>query len=613
MLRRSSIERGFIFRLAFADLWHEKTLSACIVFSLAAVISPLMLMFGLKFGTVETLRVRLIQDPANRELRPVSSVSRPRDWFNSFRKRPGVGFLVPTIRQIAATVSIKTNAGTKTDIDLIPSGFGDRLLLENEIQIPQFGELVLTALAARELNVQTNDEVSVIVTRSRGAEAERFSARARVSGTLPMRSNGLKAAFVCLEFLESVEAYKDGFAVPQLGVEGELPLAYPEYDGAVVIISDKLTEERKLSLIIDTGLSKIDELQNEQTCAMTGWSVSDHHYVYLLKCGESTIREDSIAALREQLRGSGAEVLPWVKPQMVSLEGPGQNSSESIQVFGLSVAPQLADRIGMRPAPPWGDSVVDVRQILKPASMQNSPSIVLNVKDGGGDLNFPIEVVGSIADGAQAVVPVGLAGILRLSKLRGIRFDSGLGKFLLERRAYSGFRMYADSIENVEPLRAALLEEGINTHTEAQRIAEVKELDQQLTMIFWLIAVVGLTGALAALVASLYASVQRKRRELGILRLIGLTGRHLMRFPVYQSSLCVSGSFLLAALFFQLISESINRLFRGHLESGESFCRLPFTMILSAFGFVLLIGIIAAAFAAIKINQASAADAMRDE
>jgi putative ABC transport system permease protein len=428
-----------------------------------------------------------------------------------------------------------------------------------------------------------------------------------------MRSNGLKAAFVCLEFLESVEAYKDGFAVPQLGVEGELPLAYPEYDGAVVIISDKLTEERKLSLIIDTGLSKIDELQNEQTCAMTGWSVSDHHYVYLLKCGESTIREDSIAALREQLRGSGAEVLPWVKPQMVSLEGPGQNSSESIQVFGLSVAPQLADRIGMRPAPPWGDSVVDVRQILKPASMQNSPSIVLNVKDGGGDLNFPIEVVGSIADGAQAVVPVGLAGILRLSKLRGIRFDSGLGKFLLERRAYSGFRMYADSIENVEPLRAALLEEGINTHTEAQRIAEVKELDQQLTMIFWLIAVVGLTGALAALVASLYASVQRKRRELGILRLIGLTGRHLMRFPVYQSSLCVSGSFLLAALFFQLISESINRLFRGHLESGESFCRLPFTMILSAFGFVLLIGIIAAAFAAIKINQASAADAMRDE
>ena len=428
-----------------------------------------------------------------------------------------------------------------------------------------------------------------------------------------MRSNGLKAAFVCLEFLESVEAYKDGFAVPQLGVEGDLPLAFPEYDGAVVILSDKLNEERKLSLIINTGLSKIDELQEDQTRSVVGWSVSDPCHVYLLKCGESTIREDSIAVLQEQLRGSGAAVLPWVKPLTVSLEGQDQTHPESLQVFGLSVAPQLADRVGIQPSPPWGDSAHDVRQILKPSSLEVSSSVVLKVMEGAGSLSFPAEVVGITAAGSSAIVPVGLAGILRLSKLRGVRFDSGLGKFLLERRAYSGFRMYADSIEAVEPLRVALLEEGINTHTEAQRIAEVKQLDQQLTRIFWLIAVVGLTGALAALVASLYASVQRKKRELGILRLIGLTGRHLMRFPVYQSSLCVSGSFLLASLFFELMSGSINRLFRGHLQLGESFCRLPFTMVLSAFGFVLLIGIIAAAFAAIKINKASAADAMRDE
>src|SRR5436309_10788078 len=98
------IQRGLLIRLATADLWHEWSLSACVVLALAAVIAPLLLIFGLKFGTIETLRQRLVQDPANREVRPLATVSRERNWFEEMSRRPEVGFIIPTTRQIASSI-----------------------------------------------------------------------------------------------------------------------------------------------------------------------------------------------------------------------------------------------------------------------------------------------------------------------------------------------------------------------------------------------------------------------------------------------------------------------------------------------------------------------------
>src|SRR5262249_26988959 len=150
--------------------------------------------------------------------------------------------------------------------------------------------------------------------------------------------------------------------------------------------------------------------------------------------------------------------------------------------------------------------------------------------------------------------------------IRLLHFDEHTGQLLLERRHYADFRMYARTIDNVGPLRRLLAAEGIEVHTEEQRISEVTELDHHLTRIFWLIATVGMTGGVAALVASLYASIERKRRELGVLRLIGLSRTCLIRFPVYQSLLLATGSYLAATCVFYGIAITINQLFRNQLH-----------------------------------------------
>jgi putative ABC transport system permease protein len=52
--------------LATAHLLHEWVLTLCLVLALAAVLAPLLVLFGLKHGTIHTLRERLVEDPVFR-------------------------------------------------------------------------------------------------------------------------------------------------------------------------------------------------------------------------------------------------------------------------------------------------------------------------------------------------------------------------------------------------------------------------------------------------------------------------------------------------------------------------------------------------------------------
>lgn len=608
------VERGLVFRLAASDLHHEWVLSLCLVLALAAVIAPLLLMFGLKFGTIETLRLRLIQDPANREIRPLTTVSRDLDWFHRMAQRPEIGFIIPTTRQIAAGVLVKPVSGTgRVEVDLIPTEHGDRLLIENGAPIPKFGEAVLTAITAQTLNVRTGDHISVSATRSHGANSERASVEMVVVGTLSMRASGLKAIYAPLEFLEAIEAYKDGLAVPVLGWKGSLPVATPEYDGAIVVLAEKLPEEKQLRLVANTGFSRIKEIAAEKLSSLAGWSVATGHVVYLLGTESSTVRDDSISAVRDRLRGLKAEVIPWVSPLDITVSDE-RHETTILRLQGLSLSSPKAAELGVNPSPPWGEAERDPFQILLPANLSPRGKVIVTTAHSGKSLAVPVQVVSGLSLLPHvALVPTSLAGVLRLSQMRKLNFDSASRQVLLERRNYAGFRMYARSIDDVERVRRLLAEEGLNVYTEAQRIAEVTELDRHLTRIFGLIAVVGVTGGMAALVASLYASIERKRRELGVLRLVGLSKRYLMRFPVYQSLLFVVASYGLAGVFFYGIAVTINQVFRSHLQYGESFCRLPAVYQFAALSGALALAALAASLAALRVSRTSAADALRDE
>ena len=67
--------------LAFRDYIHEWRMSSCFILALASVLAPMLLLFGLKFGIVTGMMDRLVEDPRNREIRPVGANRFDYDWF----------------------------------------------------------------------------------------------------------------------------------------------------------------------------------------------------------------------------------------------------------------------------------------------------------------------------------------------------------------------------------------------------------------------------------------------------------------------------------------------------------------------------------------------------
>src|SRR5207302_259581 len=101
-----------------------------------------------------------------------------------------------------------------------------------------------------------------------------------------------------------------------------------------------------------------------------------------------------------------------------------------------------------------------------------------------------------------------------------------------EPRDFSGWRLYAQSLDDVEPLAQGLSARGIEVATRADEIAAVKRLDRDLSLVFTIVAGLGGGGFVLSLGLSLFANVDRKRRHLSSLRLIGFTGADVASLPV---------------------------------------------------------------------------------
>jgi putative ABC transport system permease protein len=177
-----------ILRLAYRDFVHERRISLCFVLALMAVLAPLLLLFGLKFGLVDTLAQRLIQSPANREVLAVGSHQFDEAWFERIGARSDVAFLVPSTRRIAASLSRVLSPASGRELralQMIPTGAGDPLL-DDRIDVPTGrSEVVLSGSAARQLAVQPGETLVARIDRQRDGRDESAVWELTVTGIVP--------------------------------------------------------------------------------------------------------------------------------------------------------------------------------------------------------------------------------------------------------------------------------------------------------------------------------------------------------------------------------------------------------------------------------------------
>jgi hypothetical protein len=240
-----------LFRLAMSDYWHERLLSACSILGLTAVLTPLLVLLGVRHGLLAAMTEKLLRDPRTLEITPVGSGKYAPEWFTELASLPETAFVVPQTRSIAATMTLRKydgNASLRPVITpLIATGADDPLLLhrnlpraswireessDSSIKMPPEMTDANTRLAAgvivsesvmRKLGGAVDDLLEGRVDRVRSGKRESAGLPLRVLAVLPPEAQPSDMLYVPLELLTASEDYRDGKGVPFLGWSGDPP------------------------------------------------------------------------------------------------------------------------------------------------------------------------------------------------------------------------------------------------------------------------------------------------------------------------------------------------------------------------------------------------------
>jgi putative ABC transport system permease protein len=394
---------SLVVRMAWLDYRSETRLSACNVLALVAVIAPLLVLFGLKFGLIGSLTERLERDPSVREIIPLGGGRFTVQSIETLGSRPDVAFILPRTRQIAATTELTLRSEPLT-VEMVPTAAGDPLL--GALPVPErLNAVVLSKTAAEKLGASAGDWVDAAFGRQLAGRVEMRRTRLQILAVLPVEAFSRDAVFAPLGLLEAAEDFRDGRAVPSLGWDGEV--------------------------------------------------------------GDPTVQ-----------------------------------------------------------------------------------------------------------------------------------------------RIYPAFRLYARHLEDVERLRQHFADQGLAVATQAAAIAQVQSLSRNLSVVFWLIAGLAVAGACAAVFAGALAAVERKRRDLSVLRLLGFSTGALLLFVVLQALYSGAMAAVLAAALYGLAELGLNHLFAQ--TAGEYASHLLPRHYLFALLAVLSASCLAAVLGGWRVAQIEASEGIRD-
>jgi len=179
-------------------------------------------------------------------------------------------------------------------------------------------------------------------------------------------------------------------------------------------------------------------------------------------------------------------------------------------------------------------------------------------------------------------------------------------------RTYPGFRLYAASIYDVAELHEGLVDLGIDVRTRAADIDLVQRMDRNLSMVYWAIAIIGLVGFSLSLGASLWANVDRKSKELSVLRLVGFRTGDIMWFPMIQALYTAVLGWGLAAAIYRFAAWTINDMLASQMDVGQQICNLLPIHYMIALGLTIGSSVLAAALAGFRSAKIEPSEGLRE-
>lgn len=179
-----------------------------------------------------------------------------------------------------------------------------------------------------------------------------------------------------------------------------------------------------------------------------------------------------------------------------------------------------------------------------------------------------------------------------------------------ESRRYAGFRIIANDLNDVSILRERLQAQRIEVITKSREIEFVQDLNTSLNLIFMFIAITASLGFVTSTTSTIIASVRRKDKILGTLRLIGLSKLSIMAYPITQALATSVCGMILASFVYVFVAFGIDSLFSANLY-GAAVCKMELWHFVIAFIIVIMLSCLASLRAAVLASRIEPADVLR--
>lgn len=173
-------------------------------------------------------------------------------------------------------------------------------------------------------------------------------------------------------------------------------------------------------------------------------------------------------------------------------------------------------------------------------------------------------------------------------------------------------RLYASKIEDVGALADYVREGGIDVVTRASEIEAVLAIERTSAFVFTVVAWVTGIGGAAAMIGFIIMNVDRRRRELAVLQLMGVKRAEVIVFPVTQAIIIGSIGLMCGLLLYYCGEGVFNGMLGDALQDEEFVSRLRLITIAMFGGAVTVVSALSAAIGGILAAQIEPAEALRE-
>lgn len=554
-------------RFAVAELRHERLFAAGVMLAVCSVLTPVLLLLGVKNGMIESLRGKLMNNPQIREIRLKETVHVSPAWIKEMAKDPLVAFAVPSVRQISLYGRVRLSESREwiEADEILPSAAGDPVAnmpemdwKENTLPVP----CMISDLLAESLHSAVGTSLVLEQTRSDAGKPQVAEMLLRICAIVPRSYSPTRALYLPINAIEDIENYKDGKAVGLFRWPGIADESISCFHGLVF----RPATYKKATL---------NELQQELKALFPDADVRILEWA------------DVQSLMGAPLDSTGEVVVVQYEKPMFDLEAARKIQKMSPQLIG-SMIPFLIPitaRISHSSEPMRSVTIrtrssqwfppSELNELFKPPELGTGieKTTRIEVASSGGIkslfetvLAHPLELV--------IDVPPRLAGVIGAGLTQTLAYNQVTGDIRTQRRNYSGFRIYARSIDEVMLLRQKVEHAGYQVRSEEDQIIEVRKLDSGLSKLFLLVAGMAAVGGLGALSASLYLSIERAKRQLCVMQVLGASKTLIGLSIILQALiLSVAGS-VIAFGFYHLGAQLLQHLFGDAIDKGEVFCKL---------------------------------------